>query len=128
MATELDLDQGYLSRILRSFEERGLIRRQPSEDDARQQIVSLTEAGSALFTAIDNRSRVEIGALLNRLGPTDQKRLVTALTTAGDLLGGTPSGPASFVHPPSARARRYRLGRASPRRAVRRRIWLGLDI
>jgi DNA-binding MarR family transcriptional regulator/N-acetylglutamate synthase-like GNAT family acetyltransferase len=93
LATELDLDQGYLSRILRGFEERGLITRQPSKDDARQQIVSLTDAGVALFIAIDGRSRDEIGGLLNRLSPADRKRLVTALTTSVDLLGGTQADP-----------------------------------
>ncbi|HEY6430516.1 MAG TPA: GNAT family N-acetyltransferase, partial [Acetobacteraceae bacterium] len=42
--------------------------------------------------------RDEIGALLNRLPPTDQKRLVTALTTAADLLGATPADPLrSFI-------------------------------
>ena len=35
LARELGLDAGYLSRILRGFEQRGLVERQPSEADGR---------------------------------------------------------------------------------------------
>ena len=90
LAGELDLDQGYLSRILRSFDDRDLIRRQPSTVDGRQVILSLTERGQALFTAIDATSRQEIGTLLERLPAIDQARLVAALNTAEALLGGSP--------------------------------------
>src|SRR4029077_16178544 len=38
----LDLDAGYLSRVLRNFEKRGLISRKASAQDARQSHLSLT--------------------------------------------------------------------------------------
>src|SRR3954466_6375314 len=41
----LDLDAGYLSRILAQFEADGLIRRERSADDARRQVAGLTERG-----------------------------------------------------------------------------------
>ncbi|HLM66608.1 MAG TPA: MarR family transcriptional regulator, partial [Longimicrobium sp.] len=47
LGQELGLDAGYLSRILRGFHERGLIDRRPSQADARQSRISLTEAGRA---------------------------------------------------------------------------------
>src|ERR1700757_4188191 len=41
LGRELDLDAGYLSRILRDFERRGLITRQQSRQDGRQTLISL---------------------------------------------------------------------------------------
>src|SRR5215207_189261 len=38
----LGLDAGYLSRILRGFEDKGLIARRSSERDGRQSLLSLT--------------------------------------------------------------------------------------
>lgn len=42
VARDLGLDAGYLSRILRSFQKQGLIRKSPSETDHRQTLLSLT--------------------------------------------------------------------------------------
>jgi DNA-binding MarR family transcriptional regulator/GNAT superfamily N-acetyltransferase len=91
LAAELDLDQGYLSRILRSFEARGLLHREPSETDGRQSLLSLTEVGRTVFAGFDARSAAEIAALLGRLGPAAQDRLVAALGRAEALLGGAPA-------------------------------------
>src|SRR5467141_3739773 len=45
LAAELGLDTGYLSRILASFEQKGLIERRPSEYGGRRLIIALTETG-----------------------------------------------------------------------------------
>src|SRR3712207_4853796 len=63
----LDLDSGYLSRLLRGLEERGLVAKRPSGADGRQVLLSLTLAGRDAFAAIDARSREEVGAMLGRL-------------------------------------------------------------
>src|SRR3712207_4295373 len=60
---ELGLDAGYLSRIVRGFEERGLVARRPSETDARRSLLRLTERGREAFAPLDRRSRDEIGAM-----------------------------------------------------------------
>jgi len=95
LAAELGIDTGYLSRILGSFEKRGLIDRRPSERDGRQSIIALTEAGRTLYAAIDARSRDAVAAMLGALDGADQVRLVAALETAERLLGpsGQPAGP-----------------------------------
>ena len=90
---ELGLDAGYLSRILRGFEERGLIGRRPSATDGRQSVLSLTERGREAFAAIDARSRDEIAAMLAKLSPADQGRLVEAMGAIEGLLGAPRSEP-----------------------------------
>ena len=42
----LDLDPGYLSRVLRNFEKRGLITRKAAAKDARQSHLALTARGT----------------------------------------------------------------------------------
>jgi DNA-binding MarR family transcriptional regulator/GNAT superfamily N-acetyltransferase len=88
LGNDLGLDAGYLSRILRGFQERGLIDRRPSATDGRQSVLSLTDAGREAFAVIDARSQAEIGAMLEKLTVAQQQRLVAALDTAEALLGG----------------------------------------
>ena len=79
LCRELDLDPGYLSRILQRFEQDGLIARAASESDRRQSLISLTSAGQEAFAPLDERSRQEIGALLTRLSEPAQASLVAAM-------------------------------------------------
>jgi DNA-binding MarR family transcriptional regulator/GNAT superfamily N-acetyltransferase len=87
LGRELGLDPGYLSRILRGFETRGLIAKAPSPSDGRQQLLRLTSRGWEAFAPLQARSREDIGAVLSRLSPTEQDRLVAAMGTIEGLLG-----------------------------------------
>jgi DNA-binding MarR family transcriptional regulator/GNAT superfamily N-acetyltransferase len=100
LSAELGLDPGYLSRLLRGFEERGLIERTASATDGRQRTLSLTASGRAVFEAIDARSAEEIGALLARMAPAEQGRLCAALGTAERLLGGPAPAAPVVLRPP----------------------------
>jgi DNA-binding MarR family transcriptional regulator/GNAT superfamily N-acetyltransferase len=86
LGAELGLDLGYLSRILRKFDQQGLIEKLPSDSDGRQMLLRLTEAGHAAFAPLDERSRGEIGDLLARLSLDDQRRLIAAMRTMTSLL------------------------------------------
>jgi DNA-binding MarR family transcriptional regulator/N-acetylglutamate synthase-like GNAT family acetyltransferase len=88
LCRDLGLDPGYLSRILRGFARRGLIRRARAAADRRQRLLSLTAKGRAAFAPLDKRSRREIGALLDGLSGDGQARLVGAMRTVEDILGG----------------------------------------
>jgi DNA-binding MarR family transcriptional regulator/N-acetylglutamate synthase-like GNAT family acetyltransferase len=95
LSHELGIDPGYLSRILRSFEQHGLVDRRPSETDGRQTILQLTRGGHDAFTTINARSQHEIAAMVERLTPADRERLAHALGTAEELL----SAPAAQTVP-----------------------------
>jgi DNA-binding MarR family transcriptional regulator/GNAT superfamily N-acetyltransferase len=98
VGAELDLDAGYLSRILGAFEKRGLLEKRPSAQDGRKFILVLTDRGREMFATINSRSHDEIAAMLERLSEKDQTRLVSALETAETLLGGAPNpGEPNYV-------------------------------
>ena len=88
VARALDLDPGYLSRVLHNFEKRGLIRKTASAKDARQSHLTLTARGKSSFVPIDTRSQRASAAMLENLTPADQKRLIAAMTTIETLLEG----------------------------------------
>jgi DNA-binding MarR family transcriptional regulator/GNAT superfamily N-acetyltransferase len=105
VARNLDLDAGYLSRVLRNFEKRGLIRKTTSPKDARQSHLTLTARGRNSFAPIDARSQRDAAAMLDKLTPADQAKLIAAMATIESLLDGrAPSAPArrpSFILRPS---------------------------
>jgi DNA-binding MarR family transcriptional regulator/GNAT superfamily N-acetyltransferase len=78
---ELSLDGGYLSRLLQTLERRGMVRKLPSAEDRRQNVLSLTDAGRAALLPLEKRARGEIAALLKPLTDKQQRELVAAMTT-----------------------------------------------
>jgi len=87
LGEELGLDAGYLSRILRGFEKRGLIHKRPSEADGRRKLLRLTGRGREVFATLDLRSRDDIGVMLGGMSTECQERLVGAMRTIEGLLG-----------------------------------------
>ena len=86
LARELGLDGGYMSRILRRFEQAGWISRSTSAQDARQSVLALTAAGRAVFEPLQQRSRDEATALLAPLPPARQQEVVDAMERIETLL------------------------------------------
>lgn len=103
LSGELGLDPGYLSRILRGFEERGLIEKRPSELDGRRHLVSLTEGGERAFAELNAASRVEIEALLTSFAEEEQRRLLGAMETIEEVLEAPPEHRVPYIiRPPQA--------------------------
>lgn len=99
LCEELGIDPGYLSRILRGFEQRKLLFRSPSPQDGRQTLISLTPTGRDAYEPLDRASQSDIGNLLAQLPDPDQERLVGAMRTVSSLLGDTaePSPAPAFI-------------------------------
>src|SRR5215831_576249 len=94
---ELGLDAGYMSRILRDFERRNLVKREQSKTDERQRFLSLTSKGRRAFVALDERSNRDIGAMLSRLSPSEQKQLVDDVRMVHRLLGDRSEAKAPYL-------------------------------
>ncbi|MFM9428396.1 DNA-binding MarR family transcriptional regulator/GNAT superfamily N-acetyltransferase [Variovorax sp. GrIS 2.14] len=86
LARDLGLDGGYLSRILRRFEQAGWLTRSAHANDARQSVLTITEAGRTAFEPLQQRSRDEAAALLASLDPARQQKVVTAMQQIEALL------------------------------------------
>jgi DNA-binding MarR family transcriptional regulator/predicted GNAT family acetyltransferase len=89
ISADLDLDPGYLSRILQRFERDGLLVRTQSQVDRRQSSLVLTAAGHAAFTPLDTRSRAEIAGLLANLPPHSRTDLVACMGQIEMLLAAS---------------------------------------
>jgi DNA-binding MarR family transcriptional regulator/GNAT superfamily N-acetyltransferase len=90
----LGLDAGYLSRLLRNFAKRGLIRREVSAKDGRQSHLTLSARGRRAYAPLERRSERSAAAMLDTLAPEDRARLIAAMRTIETLLGGgAPSTP-----------------------------------
>lgn len=97
LGDQLSLDPGYLSRMLASFVQRGLIKRKPCAADGRQSILKLTSQGVEAFAALNLGSQNEVTRLLEALAPPEQRQLVGAMQSIERLLG-TPAKPdKSFI-------------------------------
>ncbi|AWN54519.1 bifunctional helix-turn-helix transcriptional regulator/GNAT family N-acetyltransferase [Methylobacterium sp. 17Sr1-1] len=92
LGRDLGLDAGYLSRLLKRFEEQGLVTRRSAAGDGRRQVLALTPEGQAAFAPLDEASRAEVEALLARLPAADRTALVGAMARVRRLLGDPSEG------------------------------------
>lgn len=97
LVRDLGLDPGYVSRLLKKFEERGLVEREASEADARRSSIALTPAGRQAFAPLNQDSHDQVRALLDRLPPVNQERLVKAMRTVQDLLEERPEPKVPYI-------------------------------
>src|SRR5690349_8309261 len=79
LGAALELDRGYLSRIVQGFVEQGLIARSRSSADARQVTLQLTAAGRRAFRGLDQRSQRQSKALLSGLPAAARGDLLASL-------------------------------------------------
>jgi DNA-binding MarR family transcriptional regulator/GNAT superfamily N-acetyltransferase len=86
LRARLDLDSGYLSRLLRSLERDGLVAVGPDRSDRRVRSVRLTARGRAEHALLDRRSDELAQSLLEPLTSTQRERLVDAMGVVEQLL------------------------------------------
>jgi DNA-binding MarR family transcriptional regulator/ribosomal protein S18 acetylase RimI-like enzyme len=88
---ELDLDQGYVSRILRRFERRRLVRRERSKRDGRMALVTITERGRRELAPLEATAVEHVKTILGQCSESQQDRLVDAMRTIEEVLGRRPA-------------------------------------
>jgi DNA-binding MarR family transcriptional regulator/N-acetylglutamate synthase-like GNAT family acetyltransferase len=97
---ELDLDAGYLSRIVQKFDDDGLISRKPLPADRRQYQLTLTTRGRQAFAKLDRSSHQDVAKMLRSLSETDRRRLTAAMATIEELLGAAPPSRPAILREP----------------------------
>ena len=102
LAGALDLDPGYLSRLLRGLRQRGLLTARAAPDDRRHRHLALTARGRRTFGMLDARATTEIAGMLDRLSAEERDRLLASLDTVERLLddGGPAAPPAVELRAP----------------------------
>src|SRR5216684_2759355 len=86
IAGNLDLDGGYLSRILAGFAKKRLITHEASSKDARESFLSLTSRGKKEFSSIDEKAASQAIALLKPLAAADRQKIVSGMSTIESIL------------------------------------------
>ncbi len=86
LRSRLGLDSGYVSRLLRSLEGKGLVVVGPGERDRRVRQVRLTEAGLRERAELDHRAEVFARSMLEPLNERQRAKLVTAMAEVERLL------------------------------------------
>ena len=105
LRARLDLDSGYLSRLLRALERDGLVTVEVNEADARLRAARLTDAGRTERAELDRRSDQAAACMLGPLTERQRGRLVSAMAEVERLLTAS-AVEVGVRHPrdPSARA------------------------
>jgi|SRR6185437_7783215 DNA-binding MarR family transcriptional regulator/GNAT superfamily N-acetyltransferase len=97
----LDIDPGYLSRLLARLDKAGLISRQRDPGDGRRQVIELTADGRKAAATLGERSDRQVREILAGLPESAQRRLTGAMAAIEDILGGgRPAGrgqPAAYL-------------------------------
>jgi GNAT superfamily N-acetyltransferase/DNA-binding MarR family transcriptional regulator len=86
LRSRLDLDSGYLSRLLRALEADGLVTVDVDGTDARVRTARLTAAGLAERAELDRLSDAQAVSILRPLSPGQRDRLVAAMADVERLL------------------------------------------
>ena len=96
----VDIDAGYLSRILARFESDGLIGRQRSAADRRRQVIRLTGGGRDVVAGLDARSAEQTRALLAGVREPERRHLLAAMRVITETLTGSPRPRGYLIRAP----------------------------
>jgi DNA-binding MarR family transcriptional regulator/N-acetylglutamate synthase-like GNAT family acetyltransferase len=96
----LDLDAGYLSRILSRFMADGLVERRSATADARRRLVRLTGAGQAAFAELDTLQADAIDRMVQPLDEAKRADLVAAMSRIRRVLDDDHPGAGLVLRAP----------------------------
>jgi DNA-binding MarR family transcriptional regulator/ribosomal protein S18 acetylase RimI-like enzyme len=102
IAKALDIDVGYLSRILQRFVRRRLIARRRSDADRRQAHLALTARGHDALRPLQQLARDEVSVMLGTISPADRGRVVDAMRLIQTSLGKPADLPGAHAAPTRA--------------------------
>src|SRR5262245_61553034 len=100
LGADLDLDLGYLSRLLQGLRRQGVVQGEAAREDARRVRLSLTAKGRKAYGLLDTRSRDLVSDMLGKLDAPRQARLVGALQTVQQVLEEREPAAAPASAPP----------------------------
>jgi DNA-binding MarR family transcriptional regulator/GNAT superfamily N-acetyltransferase len=97
IAAELNLDPGYLSRILGKLEKEKLLSRKPSSSDARHSILRLTKKGKSTFAGLNQFSNDQAREALAGLSPGECSSVIRSMQTIESALSHKAPATAPYI-------------------------------
>lgn len=86
LVEKLNLDPTYLSKILKQFETKNLIKKKISKEDSRKQILTLTRKGEDEYSRLREISNIQIASLVKNLTDEEKRSLVSSMGNIEKLL------------------------------------------
>jgi DNA-binding MarR family transcriptional regulator len=83
---KIDIDEGYLSRIIDKFIRSGLVKKTPAKKDRRLHLIVLTEKGQREFSKLNANSNQMISHLVGNLSAREQTELIETMGRIQELL------------------------------------------
>lgn len=82
----MNIDGGYLSRILKKFFQKKLITKTPGKEDARIKHIELTAKGREVYELLTDAQNNLVLGLVNRLSAGDRAKLVKCMNDIENIL------------------------------------------
>jgi len=76
---KISIDEGYLSRIIDKFIQKGLVTKNPAPEDRRLHIISLTEKGQQAFSGLNEHSDILISQMIEKLSESERAELISMM-------------------------------------------------
>lgn len=86
ISDRLNIDQGYLSRIISRYLKNGVIDRTTSKKDSRFKILTLTDAGYELYKDLNKRSDLQLNYMLQGISKEDEDELILSINSIYQIL------------------------------------------
>ncbi|KQR79508.1 hypothetical protein ASG35_06295 [Burkholderia sp. Leaf177] len=100
LSRALQINTGYLSRMLNEFERNGLIERSPHAGDARSSQISLTPVGESALTATSTGVRDNVSSALKAMTPDEGSQLMASMEAVERLLTLSQNGSRARLRGP----------------------------
>ncbi len=82
----MNIDGGYLSRILKKFSQKKLITKTPAKEDARVKHIELTAKGNSVYEVLTDAQNKLVHGLVNRLPAESRTKLVKCMNDIENIL------------------------------------------
>ncbi|MBU3569199.1 MarR family transcriptional regulator [Priestia aryabhattai] len=82
----LDLDGGYVSRIIKKFEIEKMIYKQKCKDDGRNHLLYVTSHGELIYKELEKKANQQVEYILGSLDHDQQQKLVATMNTIQEIL------------------------------------------
>jgi DNA-binding MarR family transcriptional regulator/GNAT superfamily N-acetyltransferase len=86
LRAQLELDSGYVSRLLRSLERQGLVQARAAADDGRVRRLTLTRKGLREVAEYDRRAGALASSILEPLSAAQRDRMIAAMAEVERLM------------------------------------------